>query len=112
MWKLFARLVLEAAYEATFCVAIINASERAIKSLSYIACGGAFGNDPQWIADAIERSCRLFGNANLDAKVVCYRAISPVASRLLRSFSGYRQQITWPLSTYPYEATYGCEMSL
>ena len=46
-WERFARLILEAAYEATFAAALLNASKTGNKSL-YLTLlgGGAFGNDP------------------------------------------------------------------
>jgi hypothetical protein len=87
MWERFARLVLEAAYEATFCAAFINASCSANRSLYLTSLGGgAFGNDPHWITDAIERACRLFQNADLDVKIVSYRNSSPAISRLCENF--------------------------
>ena len=83
MWERFARLVLEASYEATFCAALINASLSGNRSLYLTSLGGgAFGNDPHWIADAIERACRIFQNADLDVKFISYRTSSPAIARL------------------------------
>ena len=57
LWRPFAQLILDAAYEATFCAAAINAARTGNKSL-YLTMlgGGAFGNEESWIIAAIRRS--------------------------------------------------------
>jgi hypothetical protein len=46
MWAAFARLVLEASYEATICAAILNASSTGNnRSFLTLVGGGAFGNE-------------------------------------------------------------------
>ncbi|MDM7915740.1 MAG: hypothetical protein QUU85_10830, partial [Candidatus Eisenbacteria bacterium] len=61
LWEPFARLVLEAAYEATLCAAILNrratGNRRAFLTL---LGGGAFGNATPWITDALKRACLLY----------------------------------------------------
>jgi len=73
-WERFARLVLEAAYEATFATAVLNAGSTGNKSV-YLTLlgGGAFGNEQEWILDAIGRACKLFKHVNMDVKIVSYR---------------------------------------
>ncbi len=68
------RLILEAAYEATFAVAVVNAAKTGNKSL-YLTLigGGAFGNDQDWIVDAIRRAVRIYCQYELDVKVVSFR---------------------------------------
>lgn len=74
-WEPFAHLVLEAAYEATLHVALLNA-ERTGNRQVYLTLlgGGAFGNNSNWIMAAIERAVHLFASADLDIFIVSYRA--------------------------------------
>jgi hypothetical protein len=74
LWEPFARLVLEATYEATFAVATLNAMKTG-NSLLYLTLvgGGAFGNQPAWILDAIRRAVNLYNMACLDVRIVSYR---------------------------------------
>ena len=83
-WKPFARLVLEAAYEATLHVALIN-TERTGNRQEYLTLpgGGAFGNDSDWIMVAIERAARLFSSAYLDISIVSYRASNSDVQRTI-----------------------------
>jgi hypothetical protein len=56
-WKPFASLVLEASYEATMWVALLNALRGASKIVLLTTLGGgAFGNDNSWIYAAIIRT--------------------------------------------------------
>ena len=83
-WGPFARLVLEAAYEATLHVALLNA-ERIGNRQVYLTLlgGGAFGNDSDWIMAAIERSARMFASADLDIFIVSYRASNSNVKRMI-----------------------------
>ncbi len=83
-WEPFARLVLEAAYEATLHVALLNA-ERTGNRQVYLTLlgGGAFGNDSDWIMAAIERAARLFASADLDIFIVSYRASNSDVQRMI-----------------------------
>lgn len=68
LWEPFARLVLEAAYEATLLAAAVNAA-RAGGSRRVLLTrlgGGAFGNGPAWIDAAIERALHLAEGLDLD----------------------------------------------
>ena len=62
LWEDFARLVLEASYEATMCTAIVNGqgtgNHRVFLTL---LGGGAFGNETHWITDDITRALKLYG---------------------------------------------------
>ncbi len=73
-WEPFARLVLDAAYEATFHAALVNGARTGNRTL-YLTMvgGGVFGNDPRWILDAIERATEtLAGAAALDVAIVSH----------------------------------------
>ena len=57
MWRPFAELVLDAAYEATVLAAVLNA-RRGASNIVLLARlgGGAFGNDDAWIDAAMRRA--------------------------------------------------------
>ena len=44
--------------------------------------GGAFGNDPAWIDDAIRRALQRVEYAGLDIRLVDYRQASPSSQRI------------------------------
>lgn len=78
LWEKFARLVLEAAYEATMCAAILNSVKTGnVKVYLTLLGGGAFGNKPEWIFDAIERAVHLYRHANLELIFVSYGKSNP-----------------------------------
>jgi hypothetical protein len=73
MWEAFARLVLEAAYEAT----LLTAVERSCAGASNIVLltrvgGGVFGNADEWIDEAIVRALSIVDGAGLDVRLVSY----------------------------------------
>ena len=72
-WESFARLILQASYEATLLAAVEQAgSGGSNKVLLTRLGGGAFGNDPDWIDSAMERALGLVADAGLDISIVCY----------------------------------------
>jgi hypothetical protein len=79
LWEAFARLVLEAAYEATLRVAREYGAGRPLY-LTLLG-GGAFGNPSNWIEDAIVRAVRLI--PGLDIRIVSYRQPSAGVERIL-----------------------------
>jgi len=73
LWAAFARLVLEAAYEATLCAAILNATNNGNNRLFLtLLGGGVFGNDTDWIVGAIQRALDLYRHVDLDVAIVSY----------------------------------------
>jgi hypothetical protein len=88
IWEYFARLVVEAAYEATLCAAILNlqgsGNNRVFLTL---LGGGAFGNENIWITDAIKRALKLYADWNLDIAVVSYRSSNPLIQEIVKQFS-------------------------
>jgi hypothetical protein len=73
-WEPLARLVLDAAYEATFAVAVRSAARTGNRTLYLTLLGaGAFGNPVAWVVEALQRSLRLHRAAGLDVRVVSYR---------------------------------------
>jgi len=82
-WASFARLVLEAAYEATFCASILNAQQTGNNKLFLtLLGGGAFGNVEEWIFTAIRRAIRTYAEAPLDVAIVSFGASHPRVRRL------------------------------
>lgn len=87
MWARFAKLVLEAAYEATICAAIINAERTRNRTLFLtLLGGGAFGNEPAWIMDAIRDSLSRYPDCGLDVAVVSYGGSNAGVQRLAAEF--------------------------
>lgn len=73
LWAAFARLVLEAAYEATICTAILNMMSHGSNRLFLtLLGGGAFGNDTAWIIGGIQRALNLYKHVDLDVAIVSY----------------------------------------
>lgn len=84
-WAPFARLVLEASYEATICAAIVNAARTGNNTLFLtLVGGGAFGNELDWIINAIRRALNLYPESGLDIAVVSYSQSKPCVQQLVR----------------------------
>jgi hypothetical protein len=87
-WKPFAVLVLEGAYEATLWAAVINAHRFSSKILLLTQLGGgAFGNESQWIRDAMRRALKKVAAVGLDVRVVSYREPDRELERLAQEFA-------------------------
>ena len=88
VWHAFARLVLEAAYEATIWAAVLNAQRGSSNILLLTRLGGgAFGNDGSWITDALARALRLAAGFELDVRLVQNRSVDPAMIRWVKEFS-------------------------
>jgi hypothetical protein len=84
LWEPFARLVLDAGYEATLTIAALNAARCGDPRVFLtLVGGGAFGNRPEWILDAIGRSLRLFADSGLEVTIVSYRSPNSALTPLL-----------------------------
>jgi hypothetical protein len=88
LWEHFARLVLEASYEATICGAIVNwlntGNNRVFLTL---LGGGAFGNEPDWITGGMRRALMLYADWNLDVVIVSYGRSNRHVQQLVEQFS-------------------------
>ncbi len=86
-WEPLARLILEATYEATFHAAVLN-KERNGSNILFLTMigGGAFGNQPEWIIDAIRRALRLHEHSGLDIRMVSHRYPNSMLDVLAREF--------------------------
>lgn len=79
-WEPFARLILNAAYQATFAAALALGAKRLF--LTRLG-GGAFGNPPDWITDAMASAIRSYHAAPLDVRIVSHGRPNPDNQRLL-----------------------------
>lgn len=86
-WEYFARLVLEATYEATLYAGLINYENTGSnKVFLTLVGGGAFGNELNWIIDSIEKTLIKFQNTPLDVKIVSYNSSTKVVKDLVSKF--------------------------
>jgi len=77
-WTDFARMILEATYEATFCAALLNYKQTNNNKLFLtLVGGGAFGNKIEWILEAIQKCLIKFSNTPLDVRIVSYGYSNP-----------------------------------
>lgn len=73
-WEPFARLVLEATYEATLLAAAEQAAAGGSNTVLLTRVGGGvFGNELPWIDAAIERALGVVADAGLDVRIVGHR---------------------------------------
>jgi hypothetical protein len=87
-WAPFARLVLEAAYEATLWSAVLNATRGGSNVvLLTLLGGGAFGNRTSWIYEAIGRALDLVATFDIDVRLVSYRSPSTELRAFARQFA-------------------------
>jgi len=79
-WSLIAKLVLDAAYEATLLAAVENSGRTGNnKVFLTMLGGGAFGNRADWIAEALLRAVRLVRHSQLEIYLVSYGRPSAIA---------------------------------
>ena len=88
VWKSFASIVLEAAYEATLWAAVDNAQRGGSNTvlLTWLG-GGAFGNDDRWIHAAVARALGLALDCDLDVKLVSRGRPSQAMVQLASEFA-------------------------
>ncbi|MGE0131728.1 MAG: hypothetical protein AB7U82_26900 [Blastocatellales bacterium] len=78
LWAEFARLVLEAAYEATICAAILNSVKNGDNRVFLtLLGGGAFGNQSDWIIGGLQRALNLYRQFDLNVAIVSYGSSRP-----------------------------------
>jgi hypothetical protein len=84
-WEAFARVVLEAAYEATLLAAVDRVPN--IVLLTRVG-GGAFGNADEWIDDAIVRAVKIVEHAGLGIRLVSRGRVHPSTRAIAEQFNG------------------------
>lgn len=72
-WEYFARIILEALYEATLYAGMLN-MEKNNSDLVYLTLvgGGVFGNEEYWILESMQKAIEKFKNVSLNIKIVSY----------------------------------------
>lgn len=88
-WESFAKVILEATYEATFYTALINMNNNN-SNIVYLTLvgGGAFGNEEYWIFESLKKAIDKFKNVPLDVRIVSYGQSN---SRLLRFLNEFKE---------------------
>lgn len=72
-WERFARLILEAAYEATLYAALENLMLRGVPVVYLTKLGGgAFGNRLEWVTESMAIALSRFALVPLDVRIVSY----------------------------------------
>ncbi len=88
LWAEFARLVLEAAYEATICTAILNSNRNGNNRVFLtLLGGGAFGNQSDWLIESLQRALNLYKHADLDIAIVSYGSSKPFVQDLVHQIN-------------------------
>ncbi len=91
LWQPFARLVLEASYEAVICAAILNSQSTGNNNVFLtLIGGGAFGNEIDWIIDSIQRVLVLYQGYNLNVVMVSYGCSKPHVRQFVSEFESLR----------------------
>ena len=84
MWEEFARLILEATYEATLCAALLNSRKTGNNTVFLTLVGGySFGNATDWILGSLQRVLDLYKDAALDVAIVSYGSSNPDIQHLV-----------------------------
>jgi hypothetical protein len=83
-WEKFAKLILEATYEATLYAALFNFQKtNCNKVFLTLVGGGVFGNDLNWILDSISKALQKFKNTPLDVKIVSYQQSNEIVRQMI-----------------------------
>jgi len=86
-WELFAKLILEATYEATLYAAMVNLNNTGCpKVYLTMVGGGAFGNQQNWIIDALVKAMEKFRHTPLNVKMISYNKSNPSVKKIEELF--------------------------
>lgn len=87
-WEAFARMVLNAAYEATLLQAVLNAQRGASNIVLLTSLGGgAFANPISWVHDAIRHAVQKVGHYDLDIRLISRKEPSAEMHELVRALA-------------------------
>jgi len=88
MWTSFARLVLEATYEATLISGYLNYKKTGNpKVFLTLVGGGVFGNRIEWILAALEKALEPFQHTPLEVIIVSYGRSHSGVQKMIRARS-------------------------
>lgn len=87
LWEPFAKLILEAAYEATLCTSLLNQAKTHNRQLFLtLLGGGAFGNSDDWITQSVLVALSHYPQSDSDISFVSYRQSNPLVQQLIQQF--------------------------
>ena len=87
-WESFARVILEATYEATFYASLINLEKtKSNKVFLTLVGGGAFGNHIDWILESLVKTIEKFKNAPLEVKIVSYSSSNAFLKEAIKKYN-------------------------
>jgi hypothetical protein len=87
LWGPFARLVLEGAYEATLCAAILNGRRTGNHRVFLtLLGGGAFGNQSDWITDALRVALHRYWGWQIDVAIVSHGGSNARTRQIVAEF--------------------------
>jgi len=87
-WEYFARIILEATYEATLYAAMVNMEKyKSNKVFLTLVGGGAFGNENHWIIESILKALEKFENVPLDVKIVSYGVSNSLLNEIIQKYN-------------------------
>lgn len=92
LWEHFAKLILDATYEATFHTAMINQNTYGCNKLFLtLVGGGVFGNKADWLIETISNNLHKFRYEPLDVQFISYGEKSPIVELIIDEF---KNQVT------------------
>lgn len=78
LWLSFAKIILEACYEASLAAAVINKKKNNVSKVYLTLVGGGdFGNPKSMILSAIRRALDIYKDCGLDVYLLSYRELDP-----------------------------------
>lgn len=87
-WETFARLILEATYEATILSGIINhARYGSDKVYLTLVGGGVFGNEPDWLIDTITNVLQRYIDCGLDISFISYGQSNAIVQQIIKQIN-------------------------
>ncbi|MEP2280373.1 hypothetical protein [Maribacter sp.] len=87
-WENFARIILEATYEATLNTAMQNLkNNKSNKVFLTLVGGGAFGNDLDWILESLFNALEIFRKTPLDVSIVSYGSSNHILKQEIDNFN-------------------------
>ncbi|MCG1036804.1 hypothetical protein [Polaribacter sargassicola] len=87
-WASFARVILEATYEATLYAAMLNLQKnKSNKVFLTLVGGGVFGNDINWILESLFKAIEKFKNVPLDVKIVSYGKSNALLKEAIENYN-------------------------
>ena len=87
-WENFARIILEATYEATLYTALLNLkNNKSNKVFLTLVGGGAFGNDLDWILESLFKALEKFRKTPLDVSIVSYGNSNHILKQEIDNFN-------------------------